>query len=258
MSPPDLLRILLVDDDSSMRALVGMALEEMPVELVTCADLATARVALAQGPWALLLTDLMLPDGSGLELIRETLHRSGPAAPRMRVVLSAGLSAPVRRLLVDLAVDHVLEKPVSIADLISCVQRAQAMAAATAIPSTQFDPAGDSLLVSIGGHREQAIAQYFNGDVPLFEAIRAQCQDRFLVDVQEGDAAAARADMALLRRLAHSLKSICRMIGLPMEAELARQIEVDVESDPATVLQRWDSLKAGLQAAMNRYRRSGS
>lgn len=56
-----------------MRHYLAQAVEQHPsLQLrAACADLATARALLAAGPPDVLLTDLALPDGDGVDLIRE-------------------------------------------------------------------------------------------------------------------------------------------------------------------------------------------
>ena len=57
-------RVLLVEDDPSIRRFVQLALEDSEVELVQAGSLAAAINALRTGPSVLILCDLMLPDGS--------------------------------------------------------------------------------------------------------------------------------------------------------------------------------------------------
>ena len=43
-------RVLLVEDDASLRRWVAMVLEDEPIELVSCGDGATALAELARAP----------------------------------------------------------------------------------------------------------------------------------------------------------------------------------------------------------------
>lgn len=65
-------RVMVVDGSKLVRKLIGDVLaRELPeTRLVACDSLASARVALAQGPVDLVTTALVLPDGNGLEVAR--------------------------------------------------------------------------------------------------------------------------------------------------------------------------------------------
>lgn len=117
-------RVLLVEDDATLRRFVAMALEDMPIDLVQCDAVAPALALLAQDPFVLVLTDLMMPGESGFDLL-EHLHRTPALRGRARVaVLSAGLTPEVREQLADMEVWRMLSKPVSVGTLVACVQDA--------------------------------------------------------------------------------------------------------------------------------------
>ena len=71
--------VLLVEDDASIARFVALALEGLPLTLVSCTSAEQAQQLLQTQPFALLITDLMLPGASGVELI-EWLRRSPQAA----------------------------------------------------------------------------------------------------------------------------------------------------------------------------------
>lgn len=72
-------RILHIEDDADLVAVIGRMLGE-DLDVVHAPDLATAREALALGPWALVMLDVGLPDGSGLDLLPEIQSRH-PSLP---------------------------------------------------------------------------------------------------------------------------------------------------------------------------------
>ena len=104
--------VLLVEDDASIARFVALALEGLPLTLVSCTSAEQAQQLLQTQPFALLITDLMLPGASGVELI-EWLRRS-PQAGCCAVVFSAGVRADVALQLEQLKVWRVLLKPVSV------------------------------------------------------------------------------------------------------------------------------------------------
>jgi two-component system chemotaxis response regulator CheY len=75
-------RILIVEDSSAMRAYVRAALEaEGSWEVVEAASGLEALRLLPRGPYRLVVTDINMPDLSGLELvsfIRKSQHRTTP------------------------------------------------------------------------------------------------------------------------------------------------------------------------------------
>ncbi|MES3024629.1 MAG: sigma-54 dependent transcriptional regulator, partial [Pseudomonadota bacterium] len=64
-------RILVVDDEADLRELLEITLLKMGLDVDSAATLKEARAFLAETEYALVLTDMRLPDGLGLELVRE-------------------------------------------------------------------------------------------------------------------------------------------------------------------------------------------
>lgn len=64
-------QILLVDDSMTVRQAYGDALDQAGFQVVTAATLAEARAALAEHDPDLLVLDVHLPDGDGLDLLAE-------------------------------------------------------------------------------------------------------------------------------------------------------------------------------------------
>lgn len=70
-------KILLLEDDTTLGSGIRMALQCPSVQITLCRTLAQAQNALAQNSYDLLILDINLPDGSGLDLlgqIRKTSH----------------------------------------------------------------------------------------------------------------------------------------------------------------------------------------
>jgi CheY-like chemotaxis protein len=67
------LRILVVEDNEDTLRFLAIVLRQRGHEVVTAAGIAAARAAVhqAEAPFDMLLSDIELPDGSGLELMRE-------------------------------------------------------------------------------------------------------------------------------------------------------------------------------------------
>jgi len=70
-------KILLVEDDTALGQGICLALNSESAAVTHCEDLLQGRQALAAENFDLLILDVNLPDGSGLELLREVRQTSG-------------------------------------------------------------------------------------------------------------------------------------------------------------------------------------
>lgn len=62
-------RVLIVEDDPSVRLFVQVALQPLEIDLVQCATITEAKTMLTDRVIRLVITDLNLPDGTGLDLL---------------------------------------------------------------------------------------------------------------------------------------------------------------------------------------------
>lgn len=210
-------RVLLVEDDPSIRRFVQLALEDSGVDLVQAGSLAAAIEALRTGPFVLILCDLMLPDGSGFDLLQSLAEPDAPSPGMHRVAFSAGVSAEARQRLQSLGVHEVLSKPVSLAALLTCVQAAVARSQTLPLPT----PAS----LSVADAADDAVSTYFGGDRALYQNFLVHCRQQWQHDVELGDLALQQGDLQALRRLAHSLKSVLTTLGLAADGVLAQSLE---------------------------------
>lgn len=82
----DMSRVLVIDDDAAIRTVVAHALRRAGHDVMLADTLAAADRALAVEPPDVLITDVVLPDGNGLDYLRGIAERF-PALPV--IVLSA-------------------------------------------------------------------------------------------------------------------------------------------------------------------------
>lgn len=108
------MRILIVEDDEVLLdgLQVGLRLAGFSPEAVTGLD--DARGALAAGGFEAVVLDLMLPDGSGLDLLAELRAAENPM-PVLLLTARDRLADKVRGL--DLGADDYLGKPFELAEL---------------------------------------------------------------------------------------------------------------------------------------------
>lgn len=239
-------RVLLLEDDPSVRRLVALALEDEALELVQCATLQQAREVLQQATprVALLLIDRTLPDGSGLALLEQSGTHHPDHAPVV-VVFSGGIDPLLQRQLPLLGVWRILHKPVSIAALVQCTREALSLApaersVAAAVPAAAPQPTRAS----------PTVPAFFADKPALFATYRQSCLTQFVQDLAQGERAAAQGDVAALGRIAHNLKSVLTLLGHDDIAQQAQCTEALAQraqpSDPDT-LSAWTALHGQVQ-----------
>ena len=81
-------RILLAEDDESLRGFLARALERAGYEVKACAD-GEEAVAELDDRWDLLLTDIVMPGMDGIEVARLAAARQ----PDMRIMFITGFAA---------------------------------------------------------------------------------------------------------------------------------------------------------------------
>ena len=112
---------LVVDDERDIRELLVLTLGRMGLRVDTAADLASARAQLAAEKYDLCLTDMRLPDGSGMDLVGHISQRF-PETPVAMITAHGNVEAAVNALKAG-AFDFVT-KPVDLAVLRRLVQHA--------------------------------------------------------------------------------------------------------------------------------------
>jgi CheY-like chemotaxis protein len=237
-------RVLLVDDDPSIRRFVALALEELDVELIDVPGVAPAREALRQGRFDLIITDLMMPGETGLDLLQHLADHPAQRGAARIAVFSAGLTAAMHQRLNTFDVWRQLSKPISLSALEDCVRDAVGAASSDAATSASPAAAGDD---SLSADERAAVERHFGGEQALFIAFRASCQTQFAADLRAGDAAVACGDATALRHLAHSLKSVLATLGHAGPGAIARSLEdAAAAADWGSAKPLWQQLRAGL------------
>ena len=110
MSSP---RILVVDDEADLRELLEITLLKMGLDVDCAATLREARRLVDDNSYDLVLTDMRLPDGLGLELVREV---SGSSKTPIAVITAFGSAENAVVALKAGAFDYV-SKPVVLDEL---------------------------------------------------------------------------------------------------------------------------------------------
>ena len=117
----DVRRVLIVDDEADIRELLDLTLVRMGLDVDCAGSVAEAREKLVAHRYQLCLTDMRLPDGTGLELVRQ-LNAQAAATP-VAVITAHGNTENAVAALKEGAFDYIA-KPVSLEQLRNLVNSA--------------------------------------------------------------------------------------------------------------------------------------
>ena len=114
-------RILVVDDEPSMRELLGIMLRREGFEVLLAGSRAEAAEALSRGPVGMVITDVKLPDGDGIEILR---HVKAAAPETCVVVMTAFGSTQTAVAAMKMGAHDYLIKPFDVEELKIVVRNA--------------------------------------------------------------------------------------------------------------------------------------
>ncbi|MGI9027032.1 MAG: response regulator, partial [Burkholderiaceae bacterium] len=120
-SSANIARVLVVDDEPDLLELLELTLVRMGLDVDRALTVGQARERLAQRSYALCLTDMRLPDATGMDLVA-LISRDYPATP-VAVITAFGSTENAVAALKAGAFDY-LSKPVALDQLRSLVQSA--------------------------------------------------------------------------------------------------------------------------------------
>jgi two-component system, OmpR family, KDP operon response regulator KdpE len=128
------LRVLVVEDDREIRALMQSSLSVEGFEVQTAVSLSEASALFRHTPPDVIVLDLGLPDGDGVELVQEVRKRHTLPI----IVVSARHQEAQKIRLLDAGADDYLTKPFSVAELLARIRvalrhRGTALAAAVTV-----------------------------------------------------------------------------------------------------------------------------
>lgn len=128
------LRVLVVEDDREIRAMMQSSLSVEGFEVQTAVSVSEASALLRHSLPDVIVLDLGLPDGDGIELVHEVRkHHSMPI-----LVVSARHQEVQKIQLLDAGADDYLTKPFSVSELLARIRvalrhRGTALAAAVTV-----------------------------------------------------------------------------------------------------------------------------
>ena len=116
--------VLVVDDDPHARDFVRATLEQYGAVVITAASAREAKARFNREPPDVMVSDLVMPDEDGLQLIREIRqldHAAGRLTPA--AALTALARADDRRRALTAGYQMHVAKPVDPSELVSTVER---------------------------------------------------------------------------------------------------------------------------------------
>lgn len=112
-------KVLVVDDDKESRELLSEVLTTNGYAVGAVEDAEAARLALIEdGSYRIVIADLRMPNGNGLELLEDLRRRK---SKHEIILMSSFISSTERELAIDLGVDALIEKPFQLSELLDLV-----------------------------------------------------------------------------------------------------------------------------------------
>lgn len=114
-----MIKVLVVDDDKESRDLLSEVLTTNGYTVGVVENAGAARALLGQDEeYRIIIADLRMPDGSGLELLKDLRRQN---SKREIILMSSFISGTEREMALDLGVDALLEKPFQLSELLEMV-----------------------------------------------------------------------------------------------------------------------------------------
>ena len=113
-------RILIIDDDFSLRKVISRALSSSKVSVKSVSTLSEAWVIIEKNSFDLIICDVMLPDGDGLELVKKVKKKK---SNQPFIIISAKNNILTAIKADQLEVFEYLPKPLDLNDLTICVNK---------------------------------------------------------------------------------------------------------------------------------------
>jgi two-component system response regulator PilR (NtrC family) len=159
-------RILVVDDEPDIRELLEITLLRMGLEAHCAADFSTAKMWLKEAEYDLCLTDMKLPDGDGITLVKH-IQQHCPNTPTAVITAHGSIDMAIKAMKAG-AFDFV-SKPVSLETLRNLVNKAltlpNSIQQAEKSSRAKYKIIGESNIVS---DLRRSIAKFARSQAPVF------------------------------------------------------------------------------------------
>jgi len=115
--------VLIVDDEERLSRFVSMCLSRVGYQTTTCRSVDEARDLLPAENWSLVMTDLVMPNETGFDLM-EWIDEHCPQVPV--IVLTAHSTPAIVKQVAQAHAAAILKKPFSLEDLYKTVSSTMA------------------------------------------------------------------------------------------------------------------------------------
>jgi DNA-binding response OmpR family regulator len=116
------MQILVIDDDDSVRESILLVLSASGFSVVGARNGWEGTRLLQGNPATLVITDILMPEKEGIEIIRE-IRAQAPETPIIAISGAGGGAADYLRMARAFGANAVLAKPFEPADLLTLVQK---------------------------------------------------------------------------------------------------------------------------------------
>jgi two-component system, OmpR family, phosphate regulon response regulator OmpR len=182
-------RLLMIDDDARLAAMVRDYLGASGYGVDVAGDVASGIAALRANPADLLILDLMLPDGDGLDVCRR-LRAEGVGIP---VLMLTAKGDPIDRVIgLEIGADDYLPKPFEPRELLARVKallrRASGAPAADSLRFGRLEVDRAARAVRVDGQVRPLTSHQFDLLVALAERAGRVLSREQLMDLVRGEA----------------------------------------------------------------------
>jgi two-component system response regulator MtrA len=205
-------RVLLVEDDASIREMASLGLADAGFRVTSCVDGREGLERLRRDPFDLTILDVMLPSLDGFEIVREVRRDS-----RIPIVmLTARVDATDVIVGLELGADDYVTKPFDMPVLVARCRAVLRRAAAE--PANPILRVGD-LEIDVAGF----VARKDGRDLPL-----TATEFRLLVDLARRPGQVLTRDVLLARVWDYEFLGDSRLVDVAVQ-----RLRAKLEDDPA-------------------------
>ncbi len=191
-------RILMIEDDHRLAAMVRDYLDQQGFSVTLAEDIAQGFSHMKREPFDLLLLDLMLPDGNGLDVcrrIRALPPNDKHTSPNVAIVMLTAKGDPMDRVIgLEIGADDYIPKPFEPRELLARIRAVLRRRESTANSSNKetlnfgrLEIDRDARLARVDGVAREVTAHQFDLLVAMAERAGRVLTREQLMDLLKGE-----------------------------------------------------------------------